>query len=215
MSLISIGGIAIDRRTHLLSLDVQIARGRGGLHRLTISATGWYIPDNLGSVNWDAPLSVVVPSPNSTGTAIASNRYTRTVPATLPTRTLTVYVPDGIQVSATIGQAPIVSWSMTGWELGTGGATVTIGGTAYPGSSSVSPIGGTIRRMSNGAGTLLRAWGKRAVTLTGSGTSVPDVSGTVAVVSDRYSGDLLVRGVSSAWDPETGLRTWTIDGEEP
>jgi hypothetical protein len=95
--------------------------------------------------------------------------------------------------------------------------TVTIAGTAYWGVTEVELMGGYVQRASNGAGTLLSAWSKKRVRLSGegAGTGPTQGAGTVSVTTPLYTGSLITLGVRRAWDPSTGLLTWSLEGEEP
>lgn len=183
--------------THYRACSVSMTRLQSGRREVTITASGQYAPDVSG-IDWTAGVSVAWID-LSTGDTWQS---------------VTV-LSTGIQVSADLAQLG-VSWTLAGHEAPAGSVLVTIAGTAYLARMAVSPLGGIIQRRSNGAGALHRAWGKRAVSIHGESTTVPSVtSGTIAVSGPVYSGNILCRGVAAEADPQTGLYTWTVEGEEP
>ena len=94
-------------------------------------------------------------------------------------------------------------------------AAVTIGGTGYDARVSREPLGGTIQRKTNGAGTLLSAWNKTKVTITGEGPVPPVTAGSVAIASAVYTGSLLITGISSANQANSTALSWTLTGEAP
>lgn len=192
---LSIGGVTIALRERL-RFDVEVKPHRSGRREISIQAEGSAPPD-LSAVNFALP--VVVAYTDHLGSA----------------KTITV-LSEGPQRSDDIAGA-WTSWSLTGVESLGGGGALTIGGTTYWGTVQVAYLGGTIQRMSDGSGVLLSAWSKRKVTLAGEGAaSVPAVgAGTVAITSNLYTGDLVTLGVSRSWDPDTGLTSWTLEGEEP
>jgi len=193
-SRLSVAGIALPAETHL-DLKVDLGRHASGRRTITISALGWAVPA-LDTVTWSAPVALVWADL-----------------ATGATASLTV-LSTGIQRSDDLS-ALTCTWTLKGVEASGLAAQVTIGGTNYWAKVSREPLGGLIQRKSDGAGTLLRAWAKSRVTITGEGGSAPAVSGLVAIVSTIYTGNLLVPGTGASLDPETGLIAWTVAGEQP
>lgn len=131
----------------------------------------------------------------------------------------TLFSGSIIAQGVTAAQDPetgLIDWSLTGVETEAGSTLITIGGSDYWAKMGVSPIGGVIVRRTNGAGELQRAWGKRAVRISGESVTPPSITpGTVAVSGPVYAGDILCRGLSADVDSATGLYTWTVEGEEP
>lgn len=195
MTALTIGGVSIPQAARL-KFDLELTPNASGRRELKIQAEGT-APPSLGTVNWAAPVTVAWTDHLGTG-------YSITV------------LSAGVVRSDAISDA-WTSWTLDGVESTGGGGTVTIAGTSYWASVEMSYLGGTVQRMSNGAGVLLSAWSKKKVTFSGeSAGTVPAVgAGTVAVVSGLYTGNLVTLGVSRSWDPDTGLTSWTLEGEEP
>lgn len=194
-SRLTIGGVAVPiAACH----SCRIVHGRNGNGRKTlrIDATGFY-PPALDSINWTLPVTIVYEDLGTDGS----------------TGSLSV-LSTGIQRTDDLA-AVSCTWSIDGAEATGVAGVVTIGGTSYWATVDRQPIGGVIQRKSNGAGTLLSAWGKSRVTITGEGGSAPAVSGVVAIVSTIYTGNILVAGVAAKLTPETGLISWTVAGEQP
>ena len=194
-SALSVGGVTLPATTYQSGLTITQGYEASGARTLSLSASGVALPA-ISGLDYSAPITV------SWGGVLGGGSLVISTPG------------PSIQQSPRDGT---VSWSLSGSEttLGTTPGTVTVGGVAYSGSVSVAPIGGTIRRMSDGTGTLLRAWGKRAVQITGESAAPPSVSGLISVTTSLYTGQILVRGVSATWDSSRAITSWTIDGEEP
>lgn len=196
MSLLTIGGVSPAESTYL-TLDVTEGRHASGRRTVEIRGTGLTAPD-LSAVTWTGAVT-----------------FTWPIAQTLGAKSLSV-LSTGLQVQTSLSfEQHRVSWSLRGVEASGLAGLVTIGGTDYWAQVSRDPLGGTIQRKSDGSGTLLRAWSKSRVSITGEGGSAPSVSGSVAIVSTLYTGNILVVGVSANLDPETGLVRWTVAGEQP
>lgn len=197
-SLLTIGGVTLPHDTHHLACEVTTGYGTGGQRTLRISARGWHAPA-LSAVDFTGAVTVTWVDRRTGGT----------------TRSLSIRSP-GPEITDDLG-AMGAAWTLTGTsdsEPGSWAGRVTIGGTVYQAGIAVGPIGGTILRKTSGAGLLLRAWGKKAVRITGRGTPPTVTPGTLAIVSTVWSGTILCTGVSTTVDAETGALTWSLDGEE-
>lgn len=198
VSRLKVGSTELPIETHYLGCSVGVERHPSGRQRVSISARGQYAPD-LSAVTWTSAVTV----------------YWRDLDnADADWRSMAI-LSRGLQETQNLA-AVDVAWSIEGWEASGLSATVTIGSTAYWAAVSVSPIGGVIQRKTNGAGTLLKAWGKTAVRISGEGGAAPSVTpGTLSITSTLYTGTILVRGISADLDPSTGLVRWSIEGEQP
>lgn len=198
-SLLTIGGVSLPRDTHHLGCTVETGWNGSGQRTLRIQASGWHAPA-LSAVDWSAPVTVSWLDRRSGATTW---------------RALTVD-SRGPQITDDLGTLG-ASWSLEGTartsEAATAGGRVTINGTAYIASISVSPIGGVIQRKSNGAGVLMRAWGKHSVRISGRGTAPSITPGAVTVVSAAWSGTILCTGLAADLDQETQALTWSVTGE--
>lgn len=195
MSSLTIGGVSVPLYARL-AMEVAVTRHSSGRRSLSIRCRGQLAAD-LSAVPWTAGVAVAwVDHLGDSGT-------------------MTI-LSAGPQISHDVAAA-VSSWSLDGVEASGLAGTVTIAGTAYWGTTQVEPMGGTIQRASNGAGTLLSAWSKRRVLLRGegAGTGPTQGAGTVAVTTPLYTGNLITLGVRRAWDPDTGLLAWSLEGEEP
>jgi hypothetical protein len=194
---LSVAGVAI-ARTACLDLAVEVAPDAAGVRTLRLRASGSTDP-GLGSVDWAAAVTVAYPT-GSGGSA-----------------SITVLCP-GLQREDD-ARSKRINWSIEGRETvaPSGAGTVTVAGTVYAGGAEAEYIGGTLQRASNGAGTLLSAWSKRRVRLTGTpaATAPTAGAGTVAVTTAVYTGNLITLGVERSMDPDTGLYSWSLEGEEP
>lgn len=193
-----IAGVALPIDTSHLGCAVQVSRDARGRRRIAISASGIQPPD-VSAVAWSAPVLVEWRDLTSDTAAWSG---------------LSVLSAGVQRTDDMMGVA--VSWALSGVEADESASPVSIASAPYWGQVSADPIGGAIQRKTDGSGTLLRAWGKRRVSIRGESVTPPAVSpGSVSVVSARYSGSLLVTGISVADDPGTGLVQWTLVGEEP
>lgn len=196
--LLSVAGTELPIQTHHARCEVVDSRLPSGRRTLSIRAAGWYPPD-LSAVTWTAAVSI----------------GWRDLRAATPSwKTLSV-LSSGPQITSDL-LAPGCEWSLEGTEAPGGSVAITVGGVAYTGKQSVAPVGGLIQRRTSGAGSILRAWGKRRVRITGESATAPAISpGTVAVSGPVYTGNILCLGLAAEIDSETGLYSWTVEGEEP
>jgi len=186
---------------------------------------GWEAPSggaliSLGAATYWASVEVSTGRSGARKTLRVSGESVA-VPATVGaavTLTSAAYTGTFLVGSVTATQAPetgLLTWQLSGWDGASGAGAVSLAGTSFWGRVAREPLGGVIQRKTDGSGTFLHAWAKSRVTITGDGASAPAVSGVVAVVSSVYSGNLLVAGTSVSLDPETGLVSWTVAGEQP
>jgi hypothetical protein len=193
---IQIGGVTVPWQCHCKGLSVDVERHASGRLRVSLKASGFY-PPALSGVDWSAPVTITWADLGTDG-GYASLSVLST----------------GVQRSDDV-LGVVAGWSLIGVAAGSHAGLATIGGSTYWCSVDARPLAGPIQRMSTGAGVLMRPWSKQAVTIRGeTGGSAPAVSGAVAVTSEAFTGTLLTQGVAKSWDPETGLLTWTLEGEE-
>lgn len=197
ISRLRIAGAELPIETHHLSCSVRLTCDGRGRRKIEIAATGIQ-PPTLTGVGW-------------TGAVVIEWRDITSAEGGW--QSLSVLSP-GPQLSTDMA-AITVAWSLSGIEAAENGSAVMIGGTPYWARVETSPLGGVIQRKTNGSGTLLRAWDKLRVTLTGESVSAPSAAGLVAIISPLYTGNLLCFGVSCAESADSGLTTWSLNGEEP
>lgn len=196
--LLSVASVELPIETHHARCEVVDSRLANGRRTLSIRAGGWYPPD-LSAVTWTAAVSI----------------GWRDLRASTPTWKSLSVLSAGPRITSDL-LAPGCEWELEGAEASAGSVLITVGGVAYTGRQAVSPIGGMIQRRTNGAGSIQRAFGKRRVRISAESAAAPSIApGTVAVAGPVFTGNILCLGLTAEIDSETGLYSWTVEGEEP